>query len=125
MGANAVLTPAQVASLSPPEQARVISARQSAAVLQATARAALANSSERFASLQQLIGAIGGASDQKASLDLNARIVAEQAMLQNEHTKLQMLYQVAQAQEWSQAQQVREQAIADQGSLRRLPPMGL
>ena len=46
-------------------------------------------------------------------------------MLQNEHTKLQMLYQVAQAQEWSQAQQVREQAIADQGSLRRLPPMGL
>ena len=125
MSANAVLTPAQVASLSPPEQARVISARQSAAVLQATARAALANSSDRFASLQQLIGAIGGASDQKASLDLNARIVAEQAMLQNEHTKLQMLYQVAQAQEWSQVQQVREQAIADQGSLRRLPPMGL
>ncbi|TLY98287.1 MAG: type IV secretion system family protein [Gammaproteobacteria bacterium] len=119
MSANAVLTPAQVASLSPPEQARVISARQSAALLQATARAALANSSDRFASLQQLIGAIGGASDQKASLDLNARIVAEQAMLQNEHTKLQMLYQVA------QAQQVREQAIADQGSLRRLPPMGL
>src|SRR5207302_1948793 len=30
MGANAVLTPAQVASLSPPEQARVISARRSA-----------------------------------------------------------------------------------------------
>jgi hypothetical protein len=46
-------------------------------------------------------------------------------MLQNEQTKLQMLYHVAQAQEWARAQQVRERAIADQGSLRSLPPMGL
>ena len=36
-----------------------------------------------------------------------------------------MLYQVAQSQEWARAQQVREQAIADQGSLRTLPAMGL
>ena len=87
--------------------------------------AALANSSDRFTSLQQLISAIGSATDEKASLDLTARITAEQAMEQNEQTKLQVLYQVAQAQEWSRAQQVRERAIADQGSLRSLPPMGL
>ncbi len=125
VNANAVLTPAQVATLSPTEQAQLTLARQNPALLQATASAALANSSGRFASLQQLISAIGGAADQKASLDLTARITAEQGMLQNEQTKLQMLYHVAQAQEWTRAQQVRERAIADQGSLRSLPPMGL
>jgi type IV secretion system protein VirB5 len=125
VNANAVLTPAQVAVLSPTEQAQLTLARQNPALLQATARAALANSSDRFASLQQLISAIGSATDQKASLDLTARITAEQGMLQNEQTKLQMLYHVTQAQEWARAQQVRERAIADQGSLRSLPPMGL
>ena len=125
LSANAVLTPAQVASLSPTQQAQIASARQSPALLQALARTALANTSDRFASLQQLISAIGGASDQKASLDLNARIAAEEAMLQNEQTKLQMLSQVAQSQEWARVQALREQAIADQGSLRSLKPMGL
>ena len=89
------------------------------------ARAALQNSSDRFASLQQLITAIGTAADQKGSLDLTARIAAEEGMLQNEQTKLQSLYQVAQSQEWARAQRAREQAIADQGSLRTLPAMGL
>jgi type IV secretion system protein VirB5 len=122
---NAVLTPAQVAALSPTEQAQLAQARQNPALLQATSRTALANSSDRFTSLQQLISAIGSATDEKASLDLTARITAEQAMEQNEQTKLQVLSQVARAQEWSRAQQVRERAIADQGSLRSLPPMGL
>ena len=125
VNANAVLTPAQVAALSPTEQAQLTLARQNPALLQATSRTALANSSDRFTSLQQLISAIGSAADEKASLDLTARITAEQAMEQNEQTKLQVLYQVAQSQEWSRAQQVRERAIADQGSLRSLPPMGL
>jgi type IV secretion system protein VirB5 len=125
VSANAVLTPAQVAMLSPAQQVQLTAARASPAMLQATARAALANSSDRFTALQQLITALGGAADQKASLDLTARITAEQGMLQNESTKLQVLYQVAQSQEWSRAQSVREQAIADQGSLRKLPAMGL
>ena len=125
MGANAILTPAQISSLTPTQQAQVTAARQSPAMLQALARAALANSSDRFASLQQLISAIGGASDEKATLDLTARIAAEQGMLQNEQTKLQTLYQVAQSQEWVRAQRAREQAIVDQGSLRQLPAMGL
>jgi type IV secretion system protein VirB5 len=122
---NAVLTPAQVATLSPAEQTQLAAARQNPALLAATSRAALENSSGRFASLQPLISTIGTASDEKASLDLTARITAEQAMLQNESTKLQMLYQVAQAQEWTRAQQAREQAIVDQGSLRTLGAMGL
>lgn len=125
IAANAVLTAAQVSQLSPTQQAQLLAARQSPALLQAIARTALANSSDRFASLQQLINSIAGAADQKASLDLNARIAAEEGMLQNENTKVQVLYQIAQSQEWARTQRIREQAIADQGSLRRLPPMGL
>jgi type IV secretion system protein VirB5 len=122
---NAVLSPAQVAGLTPTQQAQLAAARQSPALLQALTRTALSNSSDRFASLQTLISAIGVAADEKASLDLNARIAAEEGMLQNEQTKLQSLYQVAQSEEWVRAQRAREQAIADQGSLRLLPPMGL
>jgi type IV secretion system protein VirB5 len=122
---NAVLTPAQIAALSPSERAQLAAARQNPALLAATARAALSNASARFAALQGLISTIGVSTDQKASLDLTARITAEQAMLQNEATKLQMLYQVAESQEWARTQNAREQAIADQGSLRTLPAMGL
>lgn len=125
MAANAVLTPSQVAQLNPTQQAQLTTARQSPAMLQALARSALTNSSDRFASLQQLITTIGTAADEKAALDLTARVTAEQAMLQNEATKLQGLYQVAQSQEWARVEREREQAIADQGSLRQLPPMGL
>ena len=123
--ANAVLTPAQIEQLSVAEQSQLTAARQNPALLAATARAALQNASSRFAQLQQLISAIGSAQDEKASLDLTARITSEQGMLQNEATKLQMIYQVAQSQEWARAQQAREQALADQGSLRSLPAMGL
>jgi type IV secretion system protein VirB5 len=123
--ANAVLTSADVARLSPTERAHLEAARRSAALLQATSREALATTSQRFASIQSLISAISGAHDQKAILDLQARIAAEQGMLQNEQTKLDTLYQVAQAEQWAREQRAREQAIADIGSFRDLPPLGL
>jgi type IV secretion system protein VirB5 len=125
ISSNAVLTPNQVSLLSALQQAQLLAARQAPALLQALAREALANSSNRFASLQNLINAIGSATDQKGALDLTARITAEQGMLQNESTKLQELYQIAQSQEWARAQRAREQAIADQGSMRQLGAMGL
>ena len=125
ISANAVLTPAQVAQLSPAEQANLNAARQSAAILEATSRAALANTSTRFASLQQLIAAIPSATDQKGALDLQARIEAEQAMLENEHTKLEVLDETIAAQRLAEEQSVREQAIAGVGSLRTLPPLAL
>jgi type IV secretion system protein VirB5 len=123
--ANAVLTAAQIALLSPAERSQVQAARQNAATLQMTSSQAMSTTSARFASIQQLINAIGGAQDQKAVLDLQARIAAEQVMLQNEHTKLELLFQAAQAQEWARQQQAREQAISSIGSLRLLPPIGL
>lgn len=125
ISANAILTSGQVSGLTATQQAQLLAARQSPALLQALSRTALSNSSDRFTTLQQLITALSSASDPKGSLDLTARIAAEQAMLQNESTKLQGLYQIAESQEWARRQQLREQAISDQGSLRKLPAMGL
>lgn len=112
---DTVLTPQQVATLSPDGQAQLAADRGTVALLQAVSRQALANASSRFAELQQLINAIGTASDQKGVLDLNARIGAEQAMLENERTKLAMLVAAAEAQHWSDEEQDRERAIAGQG----------
>jgi type IV secretion system protein VirB5 len=125
LNSNAVLTSQQLAGMSPVERAQVVAARQSVAMLQATTSQALTTVSSRFATIQQLITAIGGARDQKAVLDLQARISAEQGMLANDQSKLQVIYQAAQAQQWAQQQRNREQAINDIGSLRRLPAMGL
>jgi type IV secretion system protein VirB5 len=113
--ANALLTPQQLAALPAAEQAQISAWRSTIALLQGITSAALSNSSGRFDSLQQLISAIGGASDQKGALDLQARIGAEAGMLQNEQTKLQSLYQAAQAQQWANEQQDREAAIAGHG----------
>jgi type IV secretion system protein VirB5 len=113
--ANAVLTPQQLAVLSPDERAHIIAARQSVALLQALSQDALGNTSGRFAAIQQLIDAIPSARDQKGILDLQARIGAEQGMLQNEQTKLQVLYQAALAQEWATQQRAHEQVVAAQG----------
>jgi type IV secretion system protein VirB5 len=123
--ANAVLAGPALARLSPSERAHLDGARRSPALLQAVTHQALATTSGRFSSLQQLINAIPSASDPKAVLDLQARIAAEQGMLTNEGSKLQVLYQATQAEAWAQHQRRDEQAIADIGSLRALPPMGL
>jgi type IV secretion system protein VirB5 len=94
-------------------------------MLQVMARQSLSATSDRFTAIQQLIDAIPRARDPKAIMDLQARISAEQGMLANEQTKLQVLHQAAQAEEWARVQRAREQAIADIGSLRSLPVMGL
>jgi type IV secretion system protein VirB5 len=113
--ADAVLSAGQLAALSPGASAQLQAGRQSAALQQGVSHAALANTSSRFAALQQLIDAIGSAGDQKAILDLQARIAAEAGMLQNEHIKLQVLYQGTQAEEWANAQMLRERAVAGHG----------
>lgn len=123
--ANAVLTPEQLARLSAQERDYLESTRKSAALMQVTSQQALESSSQRFASLQQLIDAIPTATDEKAVLDLQARISVEQAMLQNEQTKLQMLNQTLQAEERARQQRARELAMANFGSLRHSPAIGL
>ncbi len=115
METNAVLTQQQIAVLPADAAAYLQGSRRTTALLQAIEGDALANSSGRFSSLQQLIDAIGTDTDQKGSLDLNARISAEQGMLQNEQTKLQVLFQALVAQQWSDRQREREQIVADHG----------
>ena len=112
---TAILSPVQLAALSPVAGAHLQAERQSVALAQGVSHEALANSSSRFAAVQQLIDAIEHAGDQKSILELQARIAAEQGMLQNERTKLQMLYQGVQAEAWANAQQGREQTIAAHG----------
>jgi P-type DNA transfer protein VirB5 len=125
LSANAILTPAQLSRFSPQEQAQLQSSRNSAALMQATSQQALQASSQRFTSLQQLINAIPTATDQKGALDLQARISAEQVMLQNEQTKIQTLNQALQADERARQQRAQELSISNLGSLRTLPPIGL
>lgn len=123
--ANAVLSPQALAMLSVRDRRELEAARRSAALTQVTARQALAASGDRFVSLQQLIDAIPRATDQKAILDLQARIAVEQAMLANEQAKVSILTQTEDAEERAQRQRVREQAIEALGSFRNLPPVGL
>jgi type IV secretion system protein VirB5 len=111
----AVLTPQQLSTLSPDGREQVIAARRTNAVRLALVQQALANTSARFASIQSLIGAISAAGDQKAILDLQARISAELGMLQNEQTKLQILHQATEAQAAMDRQRDWEQAVAGQG----------
>lgn len=113
--ANAVLSAQQLAALPPGAGESLQAGRQAAALLESLTHEALANSSQRFGALQQLIDTIGSATDQKSILDLSARIAAEGGMLENEHIKLDELYQSTAAQQWANAQRARELIVAGHG----------
>jgi type IV secretion system protein VirB5 len=115
IGAVAVLSGQQLAALPPAASAQLQAWRQTVALLQSLSHESLANSSSRFAAIQQLIDAIAQATDQKSILELQARITGEEDMLQNEHTKLQVLYQALQAQDWANSQRARELTVAGHG----------
>jgi type IV secretion system protein VirB5 len=123
--ANSVLPVAAVNALSVAERTLLTDDRRRAATAQALSREALSAASDRFASIQQLIGTIGTASDPKAILDLQARIQAEQGMVANETLKVRLLEQTRAAEESARRQRVREWAVQDVGSLRNLAPLGL
>lgn len=125
VNANAVLSGQEMADLSPTERAKILADRQHAALLQALSRDELSTASARFGELQQLVNAIPAATDEKGILDLQARIGAEQAMVENESIKLRVLEETTEAERQAEDQEIREEAIANVGSLRNLPPMGL
>lgn len=125
MDQNAVLTPQQMQGLWAEAQQTIQAQRRSAALLQSLMREGLSATSARFSSIDQLISAIGSAQDMKAIADLQARAMAEDVMLRNEATKLSLLRENVLAEEAAQKLKRQERAIADIGSLRNLPPMGL
>ena len=119
MAANAVLSPAQLSSLSPAEQSSINKERMAVALLQGVAQQALSDSSNRFTDIQTLISAIPNASDQKAVLELQAAISTETSILQGEQSKLQVLYQVANAQERGSRQTARELIVTGHGQFQQ------
>lgn len=123
MRANSILSNSQMNALSPEMRQVVEQGRQASAMLSGTTQTAYQNTSQRFSALQQLIDRIGTSQDPKAIQDLQARIQAEQSMLTNEQTKLQSLYQSAQADELARRQRNREKSAADVGSARSLSPV--
>jgi type IV secretion system protein VirB5 len=114
-----VLSPQQLATLSPAASTQLQASRQTAALLQSLSHESLANASGRFTALQQLLDAIAQATDQKSILELQARIAGEASMLQNEHTKLQVLYQGVQGQNLANVQRLRELTIAGHGQFEK------
>ncbi len=122
---NALLTPNYTQNFSDAENAQLSARRSSVALQEALTRQELSNVSERFTAIQTLINAIPTATDEKGVLDLQARIQVEQGMLENENSKLHVLYEEAQSQAQTERERADEQAIVDIGHLRSLPPMGL
>lgn len=90
-----------------------------AALNRATTEDAYKQASQRFSTIQVLLDKVNDAPDAKDIADLQARIQAEQVMVQNESVKLAMLGQLAQAQRDLQQQQAREISIK---ALRGSPP---
>jgi len=114
--ARAVLSDERLAAMSDAERSSVLEARRASAGLAVMTREAYAQAGARFGALAQLVQAIGTAGDAKAIADLQGRIAAEQAMLDNEQAKLAVLYQAAEAERWLREQQDRELAVAGHGS---------
>ncbi|MGJ0489468.1 P-type DNA transfer protein VirB5 [Methylobacter sp.] len=82
------------------------------AIYRATMEDGYNRASQRFADLQVLLDKINNAPDAKDIADLQARIQAEQAMLQNENIKLATLSQLVQAQQELATQQSVEIGMA-------------
>lgn len=101
-----IMNPADVANA---ETATMLGKQQThLAMMQATAEASYTAAGDRFDTLQALVDQVDLAADPKAAADLANRINAENAMMQNEITKLNMLAMLHSAQEKQLAQQGRE-----------------
>ncbi|MDN3556625.1 type IV secretion system protein [Halomonas maura] len=70
---------------------------------------------ERFSELTGLVAEVNNSPDQKDVLDLQARIGAEQVMLQNEMAKLAMLRSQAEANQAMHNQRVQQMRVASSG----------
>ena len=95
-------------------------APKDAATYAGQAPRSLEQAQSRFTELSGLVRRVNTATDPKEVMDLNARIGAEQAFLQNEVGKLQVLQQTAQANDALYQQKVKQMAVQSSGSLRNV-----
>lgn len=77
---------------------------------------------QRWDQISQLMSEINSTSDPKAIAELQARINAEQAAIQNEHTKMQMFAMVAQAEDRLIEQAQRENDAKFYGNMQWTVP---
>jgi type IV secretion system protein VirB5 len=80
----------------------------------------LEQAQERFSDLTGLVAEVNNSPDQKDVLDLQARIGAEQVMLQNEMAKLSMLRSQAEANQAMHSQRVQQMTVESSGELREV-----
>lgn len=80
----------------------------------------LQQAQDRFHELTGLVAQVNNSHDQKDILDLQARIGAEQVMLQNEMAKLTMLRSEAEANRAVHHQRVQQMSIESSGQLREV-----
>ena len=104
------LSLSRLASSSDASQAMIAIARQ-AALNRAAAEEAYKTAGNRFEAIQTLMNRINAAPDDKDIQDLQARIQAEQVMMQNETNRLHTLSMLAQAQRDIAMQQAAERRM--------------
>jgi len=85
-----------------------LASQTQAAMNRGLGEAGFSAASARIDAIQTLLDKVNGAPDQKDIQDLQARIQAEQTMVQNENVKLALMTQLQQAQRDIEAQQSRE-----------------
>lgn len=96
-------------------------AQNQAATNRALSEEGYRQASARITAIQTLIDSVDGVPDAKDVADLQARIQAEQVMVQNENVKLQLMAQLQQAQRDIQAQQAREISMKSTKSTTGVP----
>ena len=80
-------------------------------------QAAYTSAAQRLANLMKLLNQIDETPDAKSIADLQGRIQAEQTLLQNEQTRLQLLGQMADLQRDQESQRAQQAALAGTGGL--------
>ncbi|NAW34022.1 type IV secretion system protein [Halomonas alimentaria] len=91
------------------------SGNQNTATWLGQSQKSLEQAQDRFSELTGLVAEVNNSPDQKDILDLQARIGAEQVMLQNEMAKLSMLRSQAEANQALHAQRVQQMRVASSG----------
>ncbi len=91
------------------------SGNQNTATWLGQSQKSLEQAQERFSELTGLVGQVSNSPDQKDVLDLQARIGAEEVMLQNEMAKLSMLRSQAEASQAMHNQRVQQMRVASSG----------
>lgn len=80
----------------------------------------LQQAQERFSELTGLVAKVNNSPDQKDILDLQARIGAEEVMLENEMAKLTMLRSQAEAKQALHQQRIQQMVIESSGEPRKI-----